>query len=86
MIELLSPAGNRERLEYALAYGADAVYMAGSRFSLRAFADNFEPDELKSALELVHSKGKKAYITVNIYAHNSDIDGMEDYFRFLYDI
>ena len=86
MIELLSPAGNRERLEYALAYGADAVYMAGSRFSLRAFADNFEPDELKSALELVHSKGEKAYITVNIYAHNSDIDGMEDYFRFLYDI
>jgi len=86
VIELLSPAGNRERLEYALAYGADAVYMAGSRFSLRAFADNFEPDELKSALELVHSKGKKAYITVNIYAHNSDIDGMEDYFRFLYDI
>lgn len=86
MIELLSPAGNRERLEYALVYGADAVYMAGSRFSLRAFADNFEPDELKSALELVHSKGKKAYITVNIYAHNSDIDGMEDYFRFLYDI
>lgn len=86
MIELLSPAGNRERLEYALAYGADAVYMAGSRFSLRAFADNFEPDELKSALELVHSKGKKAYITVNIYAHNSDIDGMEDYFRCLYDI
>lgn len=86
MIELLSPAGNRERLEYALVYGADAVYMAGSRFSLRAFADNFEPDELKNALELVHSKGKKAYITVNIYAHNSDIDGMEDYFRFLYDI
>lgn len=86
MIELLSPAGNRERLEYALAYGADAIYMAGSRYSLRAFADNFEPDELKSALELVHSKGKKAYITVNIYAHNSDIDGMEDYFRFLYDI
>lgn len=86
MIGSLSPAGNRERLEYALAYGADAVYMAGSRFSLRAFADNFEPDELKSALELVHSKGKKAYITVNIYAHNSDIDGMEDYFRFLYDI
>ena len=86
MIELLSPAGNRERLEYALAYGADAVYMAGSRFSLRAFADNFEPDELKNALELVHSKGKKAYITVNIYAHNSDIDGMEDYFRCLYDI
>lgn len=86
MIELLSPAGNRERLEYALAYGADAVYMAGSRYSLRAFADNFEPDELKRALELVHSKGKKAYITVNIYAHNSDIDGMEDYFHFLYDI
>ena len=86
MIELLSPAGNRERLEYALAYGADAVYMAGSRFSLRAFADNFEPDELKNALELVHSKGKKAYITVNIYAHNSDIDGMEDYFRCLYDL
>lgn len=86
MIELLSPAGNRERLEYALAYGADAVYMAGSRYSLRAFADNFEPDELKNALELVHSKGKKAYITVNIYARNSDIDGMEDYFRFLYDI
>ena len=81
MIELLSPAGGRERLEYAIAYGADAVYMAGSGYSLRAFADNFTDSELSEAIKYAHIFGKKAYITTNIYAHNSDIDTMGDYIR-----
>ena len=81
MIELLSPAGGRERLEFAVKYGADAVYMAGPDYSLRAFADNFGFEELAQAIAFVHSKGKKAYITVNIYAHNVDIDGIADYLK-----
>ncbi|MBR3750625.1 MAG: U32 family peptidase C-terminal domain-containing protein [Clostridia bacterium] len=81
MMELLSPAGGRERLEYAIAYGADAVYMAGSGYSLRAFADNFTDSELSDAIKYAHIFGKKVYITTNIYAHNSDIDSMADYIR-----
>ncbi len=82
-IELLSPAGNFERLQTALIYGADAVYMAGKSFGLRAFAENFSEDELKNAIEYAHSLGKKVYITVNIFANNSDIDRLPEYFRYL---
>ncbi len=81
MIELLSPAGGRERLEYAITYGADAVYMAGSGYSLRAFADNFTDSELSEAIKYAHIFGKKVYITTNIYAHNADINSMGDYIR-----
>lgn len=71
--ELLAPAGNFEKLKTALHYGADALYMGLSEFSLRAKADNFSLDELKLASRLVHRKSKRLYITVNIVSHNRDI-------------
>ncbi len=84
--ELLSPAGNLERLQMALIYGADAVYMAGKKFGLRAFADNFDEDELRDAIAFAHSLGKKVYVTVNIYAENREIPELSSYFRYLYSI
>ena len=65
MPELLSPAGNREKLEAAIRYGADAVYLAGNRFGMRAFADNFTVEELRDAVRYAHDKGVKVYLTVN---------------------
>jgi U32 family peptidase len=81
--ELLAPVGSFEKLEMALAYGADAVYFGGKAFGLRAFSDNFNDEEMVKALNYVHSKGKKAYVTVNIFPHNEDIDRLPDYLRFL---
>lgn len=83
MIELLAPAGNFEKLKTAFYFGADACYFAGKQYGLRAFSDNFELDELEESVKYCHSKGKKAYITLNILAHNGDFDGLEDYLRFL---
>lgn len=83
MIELLAPAGDMEKLETALHFGADAVYLAGKNFGLRAYAGNFELPELKAATELCHQKNKKIYVTVNIIAHNSDFVGLKDYLEFL---
>lgn len=77
--ELLVPAGNLEKLKIAIEYGADAVYMGGKRFGLRAFADNFEMDEMKRAADYVHDRGKRIYVTMNIFAHNNDFKGMEEY-------
>ncbi len=71
--ELLAPAGNFEKLETALHYGADAVYMGISGLSLRAKADNFTFRELQDAAGMIHSRGKRLYITVNIFPHNRDI-------------
>ncbi len=82
-IELLAPAGNLERLQVALQYGADAVYMAGKKFGLRAFAENFDEDGLEAAVSYAHSLGKKVYITVNIFANNDDIDNLPQYFKYL---
>ena len=65
MPELLSPAGNREKLEAAIRYGADAVYMAGTFFGMRAAADNFSLPELKDAVAYAHAHGVRAFITVN---------------------
>lgn len=84
--ELLAPAGNLERLQVALQYGADAVYMAGKKFGLRAFAENFDEDELANAVSYAHLLGKKVYITVNIFANNDDIDALGEYFKYLYSI
>ena len=70
--ELLAPAGDWEKLTYALAYGADAVYMGGQAFGLRAFAGNFGVEEMKQAVEWTHELGKKIYITVNIFSHEPD--------------
>ena len=83
MLELLAPAGNMEKLKTAFNYGADACYMAGKKFGLRAFSGNFEQDELKDAVEYAHSIGKKIYITVNIVAHNEDFNGLEEYLIYL---
>jgi putative protease len=77
--ELLAPAGNFERLMTALAYGADAVYIGGRQFGLRAFADNFSLEEMARGVAYAHSLSKKVYVTMNIFAHNADFEGMEEY-------
>ncbi|HWR09946.1 U32 family peptidase [Sporomusa sp.] len=79
--ELLAPAGNLEKLKIALTYGADAVYMGGKAFGLRAFSDNFEQDDLKEGIDFAHSLGKKTYITINIFPHNDDLTGLPDYIK-----
>lgn len=85
-IELLAPAGNLEKLKTAIIYGADAVYIGGEAFSLRAMADNFDREKMLEGLEFAHKRGKKVYVTVNIFAHNSDIERMPEYIRGLYEI
>ena len=82
-IELLAPAGNLEKLKVALIYGADAVYIGGKKFGLRAFGGNFTNEELKIGVDFAHSMGRKVYVTVNIFAHNEDIDELPDYLRYL---
>lgn len=84
--ELLAPAGNLEKLKMALIYGADAVYMGGKSFGLRAFSDNFEENELEQGIAFAHSLGKKAYITVNIFPHNDDLPALPDYIRTIADM
>ncbi len=83
MMELLAPAGNFEKFLTALHFGADAVYLAGNRFGLRAYAGNFTDDEMKKAVEIAHEKGKKVYVTLNIIAKDEDFVGMEEYLKFL---
>ncbi|MBS7263198.1 MAG: U32 family peptidase [Eubacteriales bacterium] len=73
MTELLSPAGNFERLETALYFGADAVYAGAKRFGLRAFSDNFDFDELTAGAAAAHALGKKLYLTLNVMAHEGDL-------------
>jgi len=85
-MELLAPAGNMDKLKMALLYGADAVYLGGKSFGLRAFSDNFDEDELRSAVSYTHERGKKVHVTVNIFPHNSDLKGLPEYLRFLYEI
>ncbi|WP_251455123.1 peptidase U32 family protein [Veillonella intestinalis] len=82
-IEVLSPAGNMDKLKMAIRYGADAVYCAGQSFGLRASSSNFNNEQLKEAVEFVHSHGKKIYVTCNIIPHNEDLVGLEDYLKFL---
>lgn len=79
--ELLAPAGDPEKLRYALAYGADAVYLAGQAFGLRAYAGNFSAEDLENAVSLTHHLGKKVYITVNIFAHEADFAGLPAYLK-----
>ncbi len=78
-VELLAPAGNLEKLKYAIRYGADAVYLGGTEFGLRAFAGNFTDAEMAEAVDFAHSRGKRIYVTVNIIAHNEDLHGLKDY-------
>lgn len=82
-IEVLSPAGNMDKLKMAIRYGADAVYCAGQSFGLRASSSNFSNEQLKEAVDFVHSHGKKIYVTCNIIPHNEDLVGLEDYLKFL---
>jgi len=79
--ELLAPAGNMEKLEIAINYGADAVYLGGEEFSLRRLADNFTIDGLAHAVQYAHERGKKVYLAANIFPHNADIGTFGDYLR-----
>lgn len=82
-IELLAPAGNYEKACIALMYGADAVYVGGKAFSLRARASNFEVEDIKNLCKFAHNLNKKVYVTMNILPHDEDFDGLEDYIKAL---
>ncbi len=80
-VELLSPAGDLERLKIALLYGADAVYIGGREYSLRANANNFSLEEIKEATSFAHKLGKKVYLTLNIVFHNEDLEGVYEFIK-----
>jgi putative protease len=82
--ELLAPAGNMEKLRTAVHYGADAVYLGGSRFSLRARAGNFNEQGIAEAVAHAHEHGVRVYVTINIFAHNRDLEGLEAYLHSLH--
>lgn len=85
-IELLSPCGDFERLKLALKFGADAVYLAGEMFGMRTNPSNFSADELKKAVELAHSLGKKVYLTCNTLPRNEEIEKLPDFLKYAQDI
>ena len=85
-VELLAPAGNYSKFKTALYFGADAVYIGGKDFSLRAFSDNFSDEEIEKAVKEAHEKNVKIYVTVNIFARNYDFCKAAEYFRFLENI
>ena len=80
-IELLAPAGDLEKLKIAVIYGADAVYFGGEMFSLRAGAGNLTFDEMKEGIAFAHERGAKCYLTINIFAHNRDIEPLTEYLQ-----
>lgn len=80
-VELLAPAGGLEKLKMAVLYGADAVYMGGEEYGLRAYAENFGEDEMSEGIEFAHKNGKKVYLTVNIIPHNEDIKEIPAYIK-----
>lgn len=84
--ELLAPAGNLEKLKTAINFGADAVYLGGNKLNLRAFANNFDNDELQEGIEYAHQRGKKVYVTLNVFPHNEDLEGLEEYLLELYNL
>lgn len=84
-MELLAPAGDLEKLKIAVIYGADAVYFGGEMFSLRAGAGNMTLDEMKEGVEFAHARGVRCYLTVNIFAHNEDIEPLTSYLQQLRD-
>lgn len=81
--ELLAPAGSFDKLKTAFHFGADAVYMGGKNFSLRSYAENFDREQMKQAIDFAHSLGKKVYVTVNIFPSNRDFGELEDYMKYL---
>lgn len=80
-VELLAPAGDLERLKVALLYGADAVYIGGSLFGLRANAINFTLDDIKEGVSFAHNLNKKVYVTVNIALHNKEANMLTTYLK-----
>ena len=84
--ELLIPAGSLDVLKTAVIYGADAVYIGGEAFGLRARAKNFSAEDMKAGIEFAHEHGAKVYVTANILAHNQDLEGVEKYFEELKEI
>jgi putative protease len=80
-VELLAPAGDLEKLKIAVLYGADAVYLGGTSFSLRAKAKNFDKDEMQEGIEFAHAHNVKVYVTCNIFAHNEDFENMAEYLK-----
>ena len=85
-IELLMPAGDLIRLKAALLYGADAVFIGGKSFSLRAKASNFTLKDIEEGVKFAHSLNKKVYVTVNIIPHEDDLNNIEEYLKSLDDI
>ncbi len=79
-VELLAPAGDLEKLIIAINYGADAVYIGGENLSLRAKAKNFTDEDMEVGIKYAHDRGKKVYVTANIFAHNQDFNEMKEYF------
>ncbi len=84
--ELLAPAGNLEKLKVAVKYGADAVYLGGQNYGLRAFADNFTYDEIQEGTQFAHEHDVKVYVTVNIFPHNDDLIGLKSHLKKLKEI
>lgn len=82
--EILSPAGDMERLKYAIAYGADAVYLAGKHFGMRAASSNFSDEELQEGIAYAHAHGVKIYVTVNISPRSHEFAELEEYLQRLY--
>ena len=85
LLELLAPAGDMERLKMAVAYGADAVYLAGSAFGMRAFAGNFTPDQLREAVDYAHARGVACHVTVNTMPRNDEVSALPGWLETLDD-
>ena len=84
--EVLAPAGSLEKLKIAVDFGADAVYIGGGKLNLRAFSDNFSNDEMIEAVKYCHDRGRRLYVTMNVFPRNHDLKGSEEYIKALYDI
>lgn len=84
--ELLAPAGNLEKLKMAILYGADAVYLGGKRFGLRAYGGNFSKEEMIEGVKFAHERGRKVYVTANIFPHNNDINEILPYLQELVEV
>ena len=84
--EILAPAGNLEKLKIAVDYGADAVYIGGGRLNLRAFSNNFTTEQIIEGIKYCHDRGRKLYVTLNVFPRNHDLEGAESYIRELYEI
>ena len=81
LLELLAPAGSKEKMEFAFLYGADAIYFAGQDYSLRANANNFSVEEIKDACKFAHKLNKKVYLTLNIVFHNEDLRDVNKFIK-----